>query len=85
MQYYKNNAVDKNNQNEGNEEDENYNYLFNSNIDIKSIKSLDNISYKSTDLSLDKELEQSKKNIIISSVKKDFLENRNCHIDFYLL
>ena len=77
MQYYKNNEVDKNNQNEGNEEDENYNYLFNSNIDIKSIKSLDNISYKSTDLSLDKELEQSKKNIIISSVKKDFLENRN--------
>ena len=65
----------KNNQFSAEDLDEHYNILFNSNVDISELKDPKQYKIKPTDINLDKELAQSKKNIQIKDEKK-FLKTR---------
>ena len=56
--------------------DDQYNILFDSTVDISSLKLLNQNTMTSSDFSLEKNLTQSKRNILIVNEDKDFLENR---------
>ena len=61
---------------ENEELDDQYNILFDSTVDISSLKLLSQNTMTSSDFSLEKNLTQSKRNILIVNEDKDFLENR---------
>ena len=61
---------------ENEEFDDQYNILFDSTVDISSLKLLSQNTMTSSDFSLEKTLSQSKRNILIVNEDKDFLENR---------